>query len=470
MIRVQLQPRVLSHLCSTALLLCSAKATQAQSGAAAAQAAPAPAYGSELGGTPKTAPPTFLPSGIEGTTAPSGYATGVSEEDEPLTLARDLTRSSSYGVPTFVLAHGVPECDRLGNLLQTAQEAPSDAQANHALGLFYLAHGQIDPAVKYLERARVAQPAGHGTAVALAVGYLNQKRALDALKLIDLDLASEPGNAHAHTLRAEALRSLGRQNAAVSEYKLAANLDPSEETASTSGLGLLRMGEAAVAASIIQPANRRFPRSGDLWLEMGLAEILERQRVEAVQPLLLASAVMPDDFEIYAELSRLSGLSHETDQEIELAIRNYLHRREGSGRIELIYADALLQQQGSKADRDTLGKVESHLRAATQFDPKLQVAFAKLGELYEETGDDTQAIATFSQAVKLDPLDAQSHYRLAQAYRRQHQTVAADAELHLFMSLRSRPAPATLGTGNDPTLLQLFTQLESNKVSSCPTK
>src|SRR5579863_923756 len=81
--------------------------------------------------------PAFSVAAARGTTAPSGYSTGLSNEETA------QVRASVAGTPLFNILSGETQidCDQEPALLRDIEKAPHDFAPNHALGAFYLSHG-----------------------------------------------------------------------------------------------------------------------------------------------------------------------------------------------------------------------------------------------------------------------------------------------------------------------------------------
>src|SRR5438552_3999764 len=77
------------------------------------------------------------------------------------------------------------------------------------------------------------------------------------------------------------------------------------------------------------------------------------------------------------------------------------------------------------SDSTTPAQVESLLNKAILLDPKLGGAYLLLGILYSDRGDFPKAIAAYQQASKADSQMDESHYRVAQIYRRRGEKAKA---------------------------------------------
>jgi tetratricopeptide (TPR) repeat protein len=73
-------------------------------------------------------------------------------------------------------------------------------------------------------------------------------------------------------------------------------------------------------------------------------------------------------------------------------------------------------KEGIKYYEDNkLAQAEKTLRQAIKLNPKLYVAYSKLGNVYLDRGDFKQAIALYNQAIKINPKYASAYYNLGAA-------------------------------------------------------
>jgi Tfp pilus assembly protein PilF len=67
--------------------------------------------------------------------------------------------------------------------------------------------------------------------------------------------------------------------------------------------------------------------------------------------------------------------------------------------------------------------------------PKLVVGHVELGTLYAQRRENNKAVASFLEAIRLDPNSEMAHYRLAHAYRDLNQLTLAEQELDAYRKL-----------------------------------
>src|SRR5580658_1316301 len=129
-------------------------------------------------------PPAFSASGVQGTTAPSGYSTGVSNE-EAAAVSKGVDDLNHELLSGFVPDWHVEDCSRESELVKAAKADPKAFEANYALGVFYLQHGDLTRSVEYLESARRVEPANINDSRALALALLGTKRNPEAVNLLE---------------------------------------------------------------------------------------------------------------------------------------------------------------------------------------------------------------------------------------------------------------------------------------------
>ncbi len=427
----------------------------------------------DLGLGTEPAAPTFLASGVEGTMAPSGYATGASAEESAQVMAEarkvlppEIDLSSLFSYPLG--------CGREPELTRNVAGQPGSAEDNRLLGLFYLQHGEPDSGLPFLERASTLQPANADSWLDLGAADVMLNRLAAAVTTLQKAVALAPPKASAHRLLAAALAGTGDLTHAVSEYRRAIDLDPSEDNLLRSAVGLLAAGRPEAAIGILREATLRYPEASRLWLGLGIAQALTQQALtqqnltqqgpDAVASLLKASALAPASAAANSFLAELAGTSPSADEQIRVVLRNFVLTHPEEARAHLDYALFLSKERGV-TDPSSYTEVERQLRSAIEHDPQLTAAHFQLGVLYAEAGKDQEAIQALTNVVRLQPENAHAHYRLALAYRRQKMMEASAQEMAAFHRLHADSPDGTAVTPEDAAMA-LFGDTAANR--RCP--
>lgn len=411
-------------------------------------------------GTSKAAP-TFSPAGIQGTTAPSGYSAAASAED----ASQVMDRVDALGQELVSLPPGEnpAECNKEADLLLAAQANPESFAPNHALGIFYFAHGDLMQSLHYLKLASSVRPDDTNNARELALAYIATKQYSGAVALLQPMAQPENRDPVPHRLLALAYQLSGNPPKAVAEYLLAADMDAGERNIFACGIGLIGLGSADRAAKLFRSATVAHPDSARLWMGLGIAQDLQNNKIDSIRSLLHAIDVDPEYLPSYSFLATLAGVSPETDTQIRRRIAELVVAHPESPVAHYDYALALWKQRRVSPGSVSSADIQSQLKLAVAQNPKLAPAHFQLGVFYAESGDYAGATNELRETIQLDPGNAEAHYRLAQAYRREKQPELADVEIRKFAAMHGKAA------GEDsPDMQNLVPQLSRQMSEAAP--
>jgi tetratricopeptide (TPR) repeat protein len=385
----------------------------------------------------KKAPLTFSPSGVRGTIAPSGYSTGLSSEETSRVRARAGELEPSL-FATLASAGANVDCAQEPALLHAVQQAPQDFAANHALGDFYLGHGDYTQAIRYFEAARALSPSDRGVSIDLALALIGAARGADAVALLETLQADRGSDATRLQLLALAYDAAGQTEKASAAYQKAAASDPGADNQYNCGIGLLHLGFTTKARDLFSAASATHPESARIWLGLGIAEHLLERKEAAVAALLHSSDSDSSYLPPLSLLAELSGLTSQTQADLRRRIAAYLVAHPDDADARFTYALALSKQDTAEASMNSRLEIVTQLKRALAFNPRMARAHFLLGDAEANAGDLAGAIDEFVAGLKLEPDDARAHYRLSLLYRRSGQQDRAREEVDKFRSLRPK--------------------------------
>jgi tetratricopeptide (TPR) repeat protein len=235
--------------------------------------------------------------------------------------------------------------------------------------------------------------------------------------------------ADVHAQLAEIEEAEGHSLEAVHDYQHAAEMDPSEPHLFAWGAELLLHHAYEPAIEVFTKGNRLYPRSVRMLLGLGAARYAQGTREEAVQALLQACDLDPSDPNPYLFLGRLQAIENLQLPGWLERLKRFVALHSENAMAHYLYAVALSKQSTEQGSADS---VESHLKTAIQFDPRLGSAYLQLGILCARRQDFPGAIAAFQKAIENTPLPDEAHYRLAQVYRATGNTQKAHEQAQLF--------------------------------------
>ena len=410
-------------------------------------------------------PPTFSPAGIQGTIAPSGYSAGVSREETSQVMDR-IGGLDHEVLSVFAPGEGIADCNQETDLLTAAQANPESFGPNHALGIFYFSHGDFIQSISYLKKAYGARPADINNSRELALAFMGAGQYSDSVSLLERITERGSGDPVLLRLLAIAYEASGYPQKSVAEYVRAAGLDAGEENLFDCGIGLIGLGKADEAAKLFASATIAHPGSARLWMGLGIAQDLQQHKIDAIRSLMRAVDVDPEYFPPYSFLAGLSGASLEADTQMKRRLAVLVVAHPESAVAHYDYALALWKQRILSPAAASPAEIESQLRLALAKDPKMARAHFQLGVVYADSGDYVNAATELRETVQLEPGNAEAHYRLAQAYRRDHQAELANLEIEKFLAMHGNAESGK--DGSEAEVRKLAPQLSHQMTQAAP--
>jgi tetratricopeptide (TPR) repeat protein len=410
--------------------------------ASAAKTGTSPTGGIELDDRP-----SFTVAGITDSTGSGGHGsetrmrTGEALAKETVNLsAGDHTLESAT---TSGLGAG-PEPSE-SSLRAALEKNPQSFGANRQLGKFYFDSGQYRRALPILEAAYKLNPQDFANALDLGLAYKACGEFVEAREHVEQMLAGkkEPGKqdeASLHRLLGEVDERLNDPLGAVHEYERAAELDGSEQNYFSWGAELLLHKAAAPAIEVFGKGSRQHPNSARMLAGLGAALYTSGSIEEGAQRLCQASDLEPGNSAPYLFLGKIQQASSAPLPCAEQKLQGFAQDNPENALANFYYALALARRNGGSADPGTSQKAEVLFRKSSAIDPKLDVAYLELGNLYSSQGDLQQAIAAYQNAITANPTGSDAHYRLGLAYKRIGDEEKAKNEFDEYKQLEKNQA------------------------------
>jgi len=391
---------------------------------------------SKAGRASQESPPAFSPAGVRGTIAPSGYASGLSNEEAA------HVRASANALETAffnTLTGGAQlDCSQESVLLHDVEKAPHDFAPNHALGAFYLSHEDYPKGIQYLGAARSLVPGDFTNSRDLAVAMIGGGRGSDAAALLEQLRLGHGSDSTLLRLLAIAYRSAGENEKSLATFQKAARSDAGVDNQYDCGVGLIQLGALRQALDLFTGATKNHSESARLWLGLGIAEHLLYHKQEAVSALLRSADADPGFLPPLALLAEFSSLSDPAKAKLRRRIAGYLVAHPEDAEAHFAYALVLSKTQPG-GNGNSPQEIASQLKRALQLNPRMARAHFLLGDIEAEANNLSGAIDEFVEGLKLEPGNARAHYRLSLLYRRNGQQEDARKEMDAFRTLRGKP-------------------------------
>lgn len=396
--------------------------------------------------------PHFIVAGVTDSTGSGGHGsetrmrTGDALAKETVKLESDETKQ----IPT---AASSPEAIAHQTLASESAlradlgQNPRGFEANHRLGDFYFRSGRYREALPLLQAAFKVSPADYANAFDLllalqACGEFAQARnAVDQMLLGEAQLSPQH-EADLHRLLGDLDEKLDDPLAAVGEYERATTLEPSEPNYFAWGAELLLHRAVAPAIEVFGRGTRLHPESGRMLAGLGAALYTSGSVEEAAQRLCAASDLASSDPAPYLFLGEMQESSSVALPCIEEKLSRFVHTQPKNAFANYYYALALWKHERGSENAEALRTVEALLQQASAIDPKFDLPYLQLGNLYFARGAFTEAIAAYQKAVAANPAGSEAHYRLGLAYKRNREESKAQHEFEEYKKLDKEEAAA----------------------------
>jgi Tfp pilus assembly protein PilF len=271
--------------------------------------------------------------------------------------------------------------------------------------------------------------------VLLARAFLGQKNIRAAGKLLESAIANGAADSRIYAALAEVYQAGGFLENAIPALRLAVEKEPANDFYQAR-YGLLLIDSKAPAAAVIRmtEAAGKFPRSAKINFVLGVALFIDGKSVEAEAAFERALKIEPN---FVPSLAYLATLYAERGQFAEAAtfFERALKTEESTAVLHYLLADTLLKIQTSDVAR-----IQKHLERAIELDKSIAGAHLALGQLLARSGNWTNAIAEFEQAIVFAPESAEAHYQLGRALARAKRTEESKTVLEKFKRLSETQA------------------------------
>jgi len=324
-----------------------------------------------------------------------------------------------------------------GEQFRRAQQLePKDYDANHNLADFLLQTGKVAEAQPYLVKAQEAKPDSYDNGYDLAMADF-QLGKLDEARQTALAIAQKQNTGEVHNLLGQIDEKDGKFTDAVNEYGAAAHLDPSEDNLFDWGSEMLLHRTYEPAITIFQDATGRYPKSARLFIGLGLALYARGKYDDAVQALLTAADLKPDDPRCFLFLSKAYDSSPKKADAVTEAFRRFAELQPNDAHAQYYLAISLWKGNRAEGSTADLKTVESLLEKAIALDGTFAEAHVQLGDLYSGEHAYEKAIPEYVRAIALNPNLSDAHYRLGTDYVHVGKKDEAQQEFAIYQKLRA---------------------------------
>ena len=408
------------------------------------------------GGTPKTGielddRPNFAVAGITDSTGSGGHGsetrmrTGEGLARETLNL-----ESGPRDIPAVA-----PKTEAIDPEMRTSEEglraavqqSPQNFEANHRLGAFYLHSQRYRESIPPLAAAYQLNPQDLQNLFDLALAYKASGEAsrarerVDQMLLMKKDLSRQE-EASLRRLLGDLDETLGDPLSSVKEDERAATLDGSEQNYFAWGAELLLHRAAVPAAEVFSAGVHAHPGSARMLAGLGVALYTSGAADEAARQLCDASDLEPANPVPYLFLGKMQESTSTPLPCAEQKLGRFLRNQPEDPLANYYYGQVLWKGSRGALNSGALQQSETLLEKAIALDPKLDVAYLALGNLYFARGEFQRAVSTYQKAIAANPAGDEAHYRLGLAYKKNGDEAKAQHEFEEYKELDKIEAAA----------------------------
>lgn len=383
--------------------------------------------------------PNFTVAGVTDWTAVGGHGsdstlrTSESLASETATLKPEETAHQQASVQSDTEQDIALEHKLRGTLART----PDNFAANHQLGELYLRTGRYAAAIPVLELAYRSDPADLQNQIDIVSAYEGAGDLAQARINVHRFLAKQQ-SAELNRLAGELDDKSGDSLAAVHEYELAVNLNPSEQNYFEWGSELLLHRAVWQAQQVFRKGVDAYPRSVRMQTALGTALFAGARYDEAALHLCSASEMNPADPNPYIFMGKIQTAAPNPLPCVEPKLARFVQQQPNSSIANYLYAMSILKRQEQAPDKQAERQAATLLTKAITLDAKCSDAYLELGILSVSHGSFDQAIDFYKKAIEADPHQADAYYRLGVAYDRLGQTDKAKQEFQLHDQVKEQ--------------------------------
>jgi tetratricopeptide (TPR) repeat protein len=232
----------------------------------------------------------------------------------------------------------------------------------------------------------------------------------------------------------------GDSLAAVHSYQEAVNLEPNEERYRVAlALELLRHQTFDAALVVLNQASTLFPKSLHIQILLALTYYFVDRSADAIQTLLHASELDPQDETAAHYLGELTLQDTSTpDPAATKQVCAFADQHAQDKLADAFCGGILLRSATESGDPSQRAEILRRLQHAARLAPKEPTARCQLGKAFEWSDRWVEAKLEMEACVRLDPDSPDGHYQLARIYRHLGQPQLADRQTALQKAAANR--------------------------------
>ena len=322
-------------------------------------------------------------------------------------------------------------------LERALQHSPKSLALNYQLGIAYQNSGKVQEAITTFRKVAAADPHNSGALTNLGLALCQAQQAKDAVPVLQKAVALAPQNLAARQNLAAAYVNLGQYEDAIATLRVALKFAPNDPRLHYNlGVAFKMQDDAQHAIPELQSAEKLDPAEPEPPYALGMLYSQTGHMEEAAQQLNASLKLRPENGEGWSTLGSVYN-SLGKYPEAAAALREAIKWLPDQADPHLTLATVLAaQNQQSEAAAER--KIAADLMRAHMNLQRAQVA-NNAGQSLLKSGNISEAIVQFKDALSYDPNYVDAHLGLANALERQGDVIDAAAERQKASDLKKSP-------------------------------
>jgi tetratricopeptide (TPR) repeat protein len=268
-------------------------------------------------------------------------------------------------------------------------------------------------AVNMLKRALTVERQNGVAMALLAIAYLNQRKLVDARKLMKRALEAAPMEAEVHMLNGRMQHGFGEMDDSANSFTHALRLNPQYGDAYRElAVLLIDAGVLDQALEALVMAVKLNPQDAVAFYHMGLVKKIQGLDAEAIDAYGVAVAIKPDYAEAHVNLGKIA-----IDRgKLDLGERACRQAIEADPKLAQGYVNLGMVLREKKKFDEALEAA----RKGVELDPGNGAAQSNLGNVYMDLQRYQEALGCFRKAMEFQPSFATSYFNYGNALRLLH--------------------------------------------------
>ncbi len=307
---------------------------------------------------------------------------------------------------------------------------PKDAAAFASLGVVLSRQQKYTEAAVAYRKGLALDPKLPGVALNLGLAEFKLGRFKDAVAPLRSALTENPNSAQARALLGLSYYGAGEYSEASKQLEVASKSDPANtELRQVLAQSCLWAKNYTCATEQFRRILQQNPDSAAAHILMGEALDGLGRTPEAIDEFLAATKAAPQDINASFGLGYLYWKQRQ-DDEARAAFESVLSADPNHAQALAYLGDLEMRRDPEKA--------LTFLKKSVSLSPDIRIAYADLGAIYTEQKKYPDALAALQQAVKLDPAQPDTHFRLGRLHQAMGNTAAANQEFDKVRELQKK--------------------------------